>query len=416
MFTVMTRIVSAMVLIVVLATTGGLVGCGDNGDQEGGEKEIIIGMLTDFTGPACYAVRPTMDGYMDAFRWFAETDPIPGVKVKFITYDQKTDPGRVPPGYMWLKGQGAIMMYIISPTDRSILADRFAEDQILCQGASVDEGSPAHPWSFVQYGSNGFEAEAGMQWIIDTWDYAGTGRSPKVGHFSWAHASGDFHQWGLDRTLERYPGKLDWQGRQTALVSASTFAGEVSALKDCDYIWMTPAGTMPGSFMKEARARGYTGAFIGGTNAFSGYFPLIRTIVPADQLYECYQMQWWPWYNEDYPFIDMVKEILQKYRADSYEEAMEGSGPIGGLCMAIPAYDSIKRAVEAVGAENVDGAAIRDAFLSFNVTLEGFGNTWQFGEDFHVLMRSMKAYKWDLDRTEFVNLGGDWVTPDSLAG
>ena len=410
------RLAKVVVLVLaaaLLLTVPGLVGCGGGTSAE--SRQIIIGILTDFTGPASFAVRPTMDGYMDGFKWFQENDPIPGVEIKFITYDQRTDPGRVPAGYQWLKGKGATMMYIISPTDRSLLADKFTQDQMPCEGSSLDELSPNHPWSFAGWGSNGMEMETAMQWVMDHWDYSGKGRSPKIGHLSWTSASGKFHQWGADRMLQWYPDKFDWKGEEAVPMGTSTFAGEVAKLKDCDYIWITPAGTMPAFFVKEARARGYTGALLGGSNAFSGYWNLIRDAVAADQLYESYQIQWWPWWNEDLPLIDTAREIVLAYHADDTEARLSHSGPFSGLMNAMMAIEALKHAVAAVGAENVDGPAIRDGFLAINMTVEGFGNVWRYTEKNHCLVRTMRMFKWDIAAADWKDTNTGWISPRSLA-
>ena len=47
-----------------------------------------------------------VDSFKEAIKDAAEAGSMPGVEVKFVTYDQRSDPGRVPTGYTWMKGQG----------------------------------------------------------------------------------------------------------------------------------------------------------------------------------------------------------------------------------------------------------------------------------------------------------------------
>lgn len=407
------RCLMAVILTVVLLLgVPGLAGCGTGTDVE--TTEIVIGLLTDFTGPASYAVKPTMDSFKDVFRWAAANDPISGVRVKFINYDQRTDPARVPPGYMWLKGQGADLLYIISPTDRAILADDFTKDRIPVVGASIDEGAPNHPWSFACYGSNGHEAEAGLQWIMETWDYEGKGRNPVIGHFSWTHPSGRFHQVGIDRMLQWFPDKFDWAGEQAPPLGSTTFAGELAQLRKCDYIWITPAGAMIAGFIKEARNRGYTGAFLGGSNSFSGYWDLVTAAVPAGDLYDSYLFYWTPWWNEEVPNIVTAKEATYKYHPRDAERRFTSQGP-AGWAMGTFTLDAIRRAVDAVGAANVDGSAIRDALVATNMDVKGYGNVWRFESDYHTILRTIKVYQWDVDRKDWLDAGAGWITPKSLA-
>ena len=409
------KVVALILAGVLLLSLAGLVGCGE--DEEGEKKtEIVIGVLTDFTGPACFAVKPTIDAFMDAFKLAEEKGEFGDVKIKFITYDQRTDYSRTKPGYIWLKGQGAIMMSIISPTDRSILAEDFGPDEMPIIGSSLDEGSPDHPWTFNGYGSNGHETEAILQYIMDTWDYgtdANPKDPPKIGHQGWVLSSTIFHQDGIDRMLEWYPDKFDFVALVRAPMGTATWAAEINKLIDCDYIFFSTVGTMTSTFIKEARQRGYKGAFISGTNAFPGYWDLVTAVLPADELYDCYCGLWTPWWDADIPFIDGARESVETYHAGDAAR-LRSSGPLSGWQMGVFGVDALKRAIEAVGAENIDGPAIRDAFLATNLTVQGFEEAWQFREGYHGLIRQMKMFKWNQTGEDWEDTGDPWITPRSL--
>ena len=406
----------AVVALVGLLLVGvpGLIGCGGGGQDDGGGT-VRIGILTDFTGPATYAVKPTVDAFLDSFKWAEEHDPIPGVTVEAITYDQRTDPSRVPTGYEWLKGRDVSMMYIMSPTDRAILADTFIEDEMVIIGSGVDESAPTHPWTFNWWGSFGQEGEAFMQWVMDTWDYEGEGRNPKVGHLSWNLPSGTFHQVGIDRMLEAYPDKFEFLGEERPPAGTSTFAVEVANLKDCDYIFTCTVGSTMANFCKEARQRGYTGALVSGTSSFLGFWDLLTTSAPADELYEFYCLYFAPWWNEDVPFINDAKAALEQYHPDDFESRLVTSGPISGWGVGMVTVDALRRAVDSVGLENLDGAALREALLATNLTVEGFGNVWKFESDYNCVLRTMKAFKWSIEASDWEDTGHGWITPLSLA-
>ena len=122
------KVVGVILAAVLLLTMSGLASCGGTDESEG--HEIRIGILTDFTGPAAFAARQATNAIIDYFRLLEETDPIPGVKVKIITYDTRSDFSRVVPGYLWLKGQGAVLVYPISGDDLTMLEPRLARDEI----------------------------------------------------------------------------------------------------------------------------------------------------------------------------------------------------------------------------------------------------------------------------------------------
>jgi hypothetical protein len=71
-----------------------LCGCAK---EEAAEKEIVIGWLWDFTGPACLGVKQMYYGLQDYLRTVEEETPMPGAKIKVITFDEKGDLARHPP-------------------------------------------------------------------------------------------------------------------------------------------------------------------------------------------------------------------------------------------------------------------------------------------------------------------------------
>ena len=409
------KVMAAVLALVLLFTVPGLVGCGENGGE--GKVQIRIGVLTDFTGPASSAVKPTITSFMDCFKLAQEKGEFPeGVEIKWFTYDQRTDYSRTPPGYKWLLGQGVAFMNIISPTDRSILANKFIDDQMLVTGSSLDEGSPAHEWIYNEYGSNGHEVEAAVQFITDTWDYDGMGRVPKIGHQSWVISSGEFHQMGFERMMAwpEYADKFEFVGWERAPMGTATWTTEIQKFMDCDYIFFSTVGSMTSTFIREARNRGYTGALISGTNAFPGYWDMVTDVVSGDKLQNCYFLQWNPWWSADIPAINEAKEAIDKYHADEKEALERNSGPLSGYFMGKFTLEGLKNAIEAVGAENLTGAAIRDALKALNMTLEGFPEPWRMYQDYYAVQRQMLTFKYNPSINNWENTGHGWIIPHSL--
>jgi ABC-type branched-subunit amino acid transport system substrate-binding protein len=407
------RTAALILLGVLLVTLPGLAGCAG---EEGKVPEIVIGVLSDYTGPAAYACTQLIDTFQDYFRMVEEEDPIPGVNIRFVTYDMRTDYSRVPPGYVWLKTKGAMLMAIIHPTSAQMLAPRAEEDQIPLVGGGVAIDLCINEWVFSMYATNEVQIEAILMWITDTWDYDGKGRNPKVGHVGYSgYTTTAGYDTGIAAFLEAHPGEIDYVGTEAPPTGTTSWAGEVSKLKDCDYIVMTCVGPGVPSFIKEARARGYTGAFLSGTEAIPGFMKSIRTAVSSDQLYGLYHMGYWPWWNDDVPYINDLKEAIQEYHSDEAEELLKESGPLTGWGFGMYVAEAIRRAVEEVGAENVDGAAIRDALAETNMTVQGFGNTWSFTETNHCCCLAQRAYEYLPEEDDWVAVS-DWIMPASLAG
>ena len=388
------------------------------GGKDVDKVTLPVGILTDFTGPAVSLTTPLVYGFIDGMTTANESGSIPGLELEGITYDQRSQPGRVPGGYVWLRGQGAEVMMVLSPTDRTILADRFAADETACLGFNLVDGLPNHPWMYDIVGSMGHDAEAAMMYIKEKWDYAGMGRNPRVGLLGFVRETEEEKQRGVDRVLALYPDKFDWVGAEMAPITTKAWAVEVANLKGCDYIYMAATGPGLVSFMREARDRGYEGSFVGDNSSFAGFFGLARLSISADQLYGCHLVRALPMWNEEIPFVNTVRQLVQRYRPDKADGLMSNTGYVDGVMLAQILADAVKRAVANVGAENVDGTAMRDALRATDIDMsaEGFlGGRWHYTEDFHCLTVVQKAYDWNVVAQEWEAAPVGLITPPSLA-
>ena len=407
----LTRVAALALLGALLASPPGLVSCAE---EETRVTEITIGELGDYTGSASHAEAQVHEGFRDYFRMLEEEAPIPGVRIRMVNYDTRLDYGRAMPGYVWLKGQGAILMAVVGG-EREILASRFEEDQIPAVGCTGVEAIMGHDWVFNLVAPPEAQGEAILQWTMDTWDYAGTGRKPKVGHVGWAGLTTTVtYQRGIDRFVAANPGKFDSVEAQIAPYGSSAWAVEVSRTMDCDVIVLTAVGPGTASFVREARARGYEGKIVSGIEAFGGFWKLVKDATSPENLYGCFSARYIPWWNEDVPFITEAKEHILEYHSTSRaEELMGATGAMTGWAWAMYTADAIRRAVEEVGAENVDGIALRNALAETDMTLEGWGNPWRFTENNNCLTWAQTMFEWSIAEDDWVAVS-DWYFPPSM--
>ncbi len=405
------RIPMVLLLGLLLVSSTVMAACGGE-DRTAGK--IRIGILTDFTGPAALATTVTVDAFKHAIRFSLEQDPIPGLDIEYVSYDQRTDPARVSPGYMYLKGRGVDLMFIISPTDCTILADDIMKDQMPVIGSNIAEEVGNHPNIFNMIGSDAHTIETVLQWVMDNWDYDGKGRLPRIAHLSWTHPTGGFHQAGFNRMLEWYPDKFEWLGVEAVPLGTTGFAAEVSRLRTADFIYVTPVGAMQATFIREARDRGYTNALV--TWQFCGYWPLVRGAVAANQLYECYFPSWMPYWHEheDVPVVGEAVEAIKSYSRNP-DAIFTQSAPTGWL-QGMVTINAIRNAVQNVGLEDLDRSSLLEGFIATDMDIEGFGNAWKILEDddWKVFCRTMKMYKWDVEKSGWVDTETGWVTSPSL--
>jgi len=422
------KTIALLLAVMLLAGVPSLTACGDD-DGNGGGGEIVMGVLADFTGPAALAVKHYIDGAMAYVRYVEDNPEVlgwpSGVKIRTVNYDQRTDPGRVKPGYKWLKGQGIQVIFVVSPTDLDILEDDLIADQIPSVGSHFPELNPSAAYSYALWASQHMQAESELMYIMNNWDYTGEGRPPKVGHQTWTLPSGHWFQEGLDVVLDMYPDKFDFVGVEYTPVGTSTWASQIAKFKDCDYISVTLVGTTMSTFVTEARDRGYTGQFITGTTGFPGYFELVIDSAAQADLYGFNFVMACPFYNDDY---DWIPEMVSTFQADTgvtMKNLLEGNtGPIGGWLTAIFAMDAMKRAVNAVGVENVTGKDVKEALDATDLFVEGASpvknaqgveGVWTFREDYHAVCRAYRAYNFDNTAMEWkVDPDAGWIVPPDL--
>lgn len=403
------KVTKAFVLLLctlLVATVPGLGGCTD---KERVGSEVIIGFLADLTGPSSGAVKIVYDSFADYIRTAEQEDPIPGLDLKVITYDRRGDYGRIPAGYLWLVSQGASVIICPASMDVEMLTHRLEQDKIPAVSTSALEAVRDHQWSFFQLETLESQHGALLQWIADTWDYSGKGRSPKVGAIGFGGIPTCIQSVaGMEQFVMANPDKIDWVGAQYAPIGTSAWAIEVAAMRGVDYIVPAVFGAASGMIVKEARLRGYTGAFITTSMTFPGYWNLVRDIVAPSDLYEIYHSHQTPW-CDDCSFATEWKSALAKYRPGAYTtREIQLSGYSSGWALGIWMVDVIRRAADKVGTENVDGSAIRDALAAtdLDMTAQGWGGTWKVGAG-HVLIHTAKTYQWNVNEDEWVAVS-DW--------
>lgn len=409
--------ITLVVLALLLAALPGLVGCG-------GKKEVVtgtftLGWLQDLTGRAGFAVKQVWDGVQDYVAKAEAENPIPGVKIKLISYDTKSDYGRVVPGYVWLRGQGATAISVAT-TDSALLWGRMADDQCVNLYMSNQPQTLSNEWTYTEYGTSASMVESLLQWLREGggWDYAAKGK-PKIGVLTYAGVTyyQDFVD-TLEGVVNQYPDKYNYLGAQKAPTTTTTWAAEVLRLKDADIIFCFLSGTPLASFVKEARDRGYTGQFMGPLDAFAAYWGLIKAAVPVAQLDGITSALGMPAMDDpNTPIINEVKAYMQAHRSEADIKSYMGStGYQTGYCLGMILVDVVTRAAAKVGAANVgdiSGTDLRDVIRETNLTIDGYGEAFKYRGNMGALSRMAMMYKFSAAQDKWISISG-WFLPASM--
>jgi len=410
----LSKVVALVLLSAVLAILPGLVGCAK--EEEEARKEIVIGFMGDFTGPAAATCGELYKGITDYFRMVEEDDPIPGVKVKIITYDTRMDYARGASGYVWLKGKGADIFFNFNPIFQEMLMDKHQKDKIPTFTFATSPPLVGEDWVYSLSIHYPWEAEATMKWILEDWEGRPQERPPIVGHIGVSgYVSTDQVAEKLGELHTSDPDRFELK-EEAAPPGTMAWAVEISRLEDCDIIIVDLFGPLMASFLSEAIARGYEGKFLGTSLAFLGFWDLAKaTARQLEDLDGALAMQTQLVLTDDVPFVDQMRNNLERFRPAEAETLGRGTSYMAAQVAAMVLDDTIRRTVAEVGAENVDAVALNNALKSIDKTVEGFGEALECHEGSNILHRMLRVVEYRATEDDWYAIT-DWFLPPSLAG
>ena len=383
-------------LALVLVLLGAVPACGGSHRDEG--ATLLIGVLADFSGASGPGMGPAVKAMEDYLRLEvpASDRPLPGnLKVEFTRFDTGLDYMEVIPGYLELQGRGVKMMVVMSAHDRDILGDTPAADCMPTVGAGGLQSRLSDEWVLTMWSPAQSQAEVGMLFIMQDWDYRGQGRSPRVGHLGYNLLSSMCYQEGIQAVLNANPGRFSWAGFEEAPLGNHDWAPEVARLRDCDYIIVSVTGAMLASFVSQARAGGCAARLITGMEGFPGFWPLVAEAASPERLSGCLFVGWWPWWNEDVPAVRACRDyVARTYRGPQAEELSGTSSVICGWELGIVLEQAIRNALEGAGAGQLDGPALKDGMRAIDVRLEGCLDRWQVAPGSNCLQWSQRAFQY----------------------
>jgi len=408
----LTKVVAVLLLILMLGTAPGLVACG-NGDGPVAANKIIVGWDWDFTGRAATAVVNMYKGFQDYLRMTAETDPVPGVVLEPLTYDGKSDPGRVLQGYQWLKDRGTDI-FSCAPHDFAMLRDRIETDNMFCYLTSTQLENLDSELCVSQFGTPESQLEIVFQWIMDGWN----GVEPaKIGFVGLAGVS--FYEAQLDKVLEiiaANPTKLQLAcDPQMVPTTTKTWAAEILKLMPSDFINVAMSGSFLASFTIEARQRGYDGELVGPLESWLGFWALVKGVVPEADLDGVVTGTYFQWWSQPGAFVDEANTYLDLYRPEDAAHFRLTSGWFSGWAYGYIMIDALRRAADQVGGENVTAADYFHAAQETDLMPDGWTIPWKLTPGINALMRGVQLLQYQAAVGDWVQIQ-PYVIPPSLGG
>jgi len=401
-----TRIVVSCLMILTIVAALSL-SCGKK-EKEG--RTIVIGHISDMSGPAATALIPINYALKDLATYYNDNNLIPGVTFKVVEWDSRYDNSRIIPGWDWIRGRDAVLGFTAFPSVGEVLKP-FAETEkmpvwALAYGEALD-----YPpgWVFLANCPNRNLINPLLKWISENDPDFPTDRPAKIGSAGWIETYAVACKAAVKEYALAHPDKWEWVGGYLEPAGAMSWTADVAGLKDCDYLWPPSTGTGTSTFMKQFRDKGYTAKFI-GTDAHAAYRSLIIDTVGwagVDGMLATSPTRWWT--ETQSPIVSLARQLLQTYHPDKFDEFVyAGVGYIGGFQQTYAFFDVLKKAVEDVGAENFNGQAFYDTAIHFSNQWPTY-EQWKFTETRRYTWDYVGIYKWSAAAQDIVRIVDPWL-------
>ena len=400
--------VVASCLIILAMVSGLCLGCGRGGENE--EVNIIVGNISDMTGPAATALVPINYAMQDLADYFNENDLIPGANIVVRTYDARYDPSRDVPGWDSLMDKGAQVMVTALPTTAETLKSFAVRDSIPLWSLTASDAQLDPPgWVFCAEAPTSALVSTLMEWISESDIDFPTDRPAKIGSAGWEEPYAISIRDAVKKYAQDHPDKYEWVAGLVAPMGVMTWSGEVEALKACDYVFPPSTGAGMSTFMQEYRAKGYKAKFL-GTDAHCAYRGLAIDAVGwagVDGMLTTQPSRWW---NETSSIVDLAKTLIEEnHSAEAAAIEYSGIGYIGSIHQLYAFYQVLQQAVKEVGAKNFDGQAFYDTAISFKTTWDGY-EEWGFTATKRYTWNATGIYEWSAQQEDIVRKVPEWLT------
>ena len=365
---------------------------------------ITIGNLTDKTGPSANAMSIIDKALADVVQYYNDQDLIPGVSLEIQEYDGRYDPSADIPGYIWLKENGADLIWTGAPATPTTLESRVNEDQILLftPGPSREAIEPPG-YIFAPTVIPEDNAYTILQWIYANDPDFPQGRPAKVGAAGWdtpynvsLHAAGEEY-------ATAHSDQYEWVGSFTTPRSF-VWGPEVEALKACDYVFVP---VMMMNFIKEYRTAGYAAKFL-ATGSQTAFLRLITDARLWDELDGTLFFLPAGWWNDESELIEDIYDLLYSYRPNEAQEIIESGNAYMAADAITQMVQIVANAVGNVGAEDFDSQALYDAAMNYTDTKDGIMRA-TFSETKRASLDYLGVYEADSTAQYLFRIQEDWV-------
>jgi branched-chain amino acid transport system substrate-binding protein len=343
------------ILAVALTALLLLTACAPAPTVEG--KKVEVAAIWGMTGPAAASLQIQTAAIQDYFRYFNEQEAIPGVSIDLSWGDDMLQSPLLYSHYERFVEGGIPLIFMEEATGLTGLKDRFEKDEvvIVAPGSGYQEVAYPPGWRYGTTPTIAEQAAAVFEYFRENWKEERSPRLALVGIES---------PWGYEpRYAIEYAQSLGFEVLPPEIVPFVTLDATTQLIRlsgeGADLVYIQGLPTATGPVLKDAERLGLLGQM-----QFAGHQSGMgeRVIQMTGAASEGYLMpRPFPWFDEiEIPGIKLMLDTQMKYHGKVTRE-----GECFFSWVSAPVVcEAIKRAIENVGYENLDGSALKEAMDS----------------------------------------------------
>jgi branched-chain amino acid transport system substrate-binding protein len=321
-----------------------------------GGKTVQIGHVDPYTGAGSVSVQLVGAGLQDYIRYFNEQEAIPGVNIEVVWADSMRQFPQWYTHYQRFVERG--IPVIVADDTQGLTTPNFEKDGVVALAAGgTQEASYPPDWRYAESLTNVEQAAAVMNYFMENWQEE---RPPRFAFIvmdsAWAYE--------VEDGGTKYAQSLGFEVLPKEVVPFVVLDAtpQLLRLKDegADLVYIQGLAPSSGPTLRDTERLGLLGQI-----QFAGHASSMgeRVIEMAGVASEGYLIaRAFPSFAEtEVPGIKLMLDNQMEYHGKEMRE----DEYIHGWVRGVIACEAIKRAIENVGYENVDGVAIKEALDSF---------------------------------------------------
>jgi len=323
------------------------------------QKEIVIGLQCDRTGPTQTVGIILCPGYHDYIALVNSKGGVGGYKIRALEIDTEYKVPQAVESYERFKKEGAVLVSLYGTPQTQALSQKLAEDRIPGTspgfGVAASADGARYPFLFPIAATYYSQGAAAVKFVKD--QLGGSLKGKKIAYLFYDNPSGKEPMPVLEELAREEGFELRAFGVPPPGVEMGAQALDIAQRYRADFVIAHLFGRAPSVSIKELKRAGYplrkVVAFVWGAaeadiEAAGGFGAA-----------EGYNAMQFAGVGEDYP---VLKEIREMYKKQGKEPPKEMASTVyynRGVLIAAIQVEAIRNAVKAKGGKKVTGADVK---------------------------------------------------------